>query len=393
MRGQLRLVAWLAVKDWRLFLSDRRAALMCFAIPVILASGFGAVFKRPTSSSGAVRLPVTLVVEDDAPLTRRVVEDLRKSDRLEITLADRRGAERSVRRRGSGVVLVMPSGFGRLAPGAPRTPAVELLHGPTAVAEAQWAEGVLTEVVMRRLAADWLAAAPGGGAESLLRRPFDVRRQPIGGAPNSSFDSYSHSFCGMTLQYLLFWGMDSGLLLLQERRRGLWFRLRAAPIAWPALIAGKCLATSVVALLMVAVTFGIGAAFFGVRVTGSPLGFLTLAAAAALVSSATGLFVATLGGTEAQTRNLSIVAILGVSLLGGLWLPSFLLPEWVRSASLALPTTWAARGLNGVTWQGMGTWESLGCAAVVAAYGVTFLGLAALRFARMESALRQGAGT
>ena len=55
---------------------------------------------------------------------------------------------------------------------------------------------------------------------------------------------------------------------------------------------------------------------------------------------------------------MSILLILGVSLLGGLWVPAFLLPAWVRDASLALPTTWAMRGLETVTWQRGGFWSA-----------------------------------
>src|SRR5213078_1852815 len=104
-----------------------------------------------------------------------------------------------------------------------------------------------------------------------------------------SIHAYSHSFCGMTLQYLLFWGMDSGLLLLRERRQGIWRRLRAAPVTPLSLLTGKALATALVALAQIAVTFGVGAAFFGVRLTGSWAGFVAVALAAALLSAATGL--------------------------------------------------------------------------------------------------------
>ena len=65
------LVWELARKDLKLFAADRRAAFLCFAVPVLLASAFGAVFHRP--AGGEVRLPVLLVAEDDGPLTRRVV--------------------------------------------------------------------------------------------------------------------------------------------------------------------------------------------------------------------------------------------------------------------------------------------------------------------------------
>ena len=45
---RLTLILNLAAKDWRLFWADRRAALLCFAVPIVLASAFGLIFARPT---------------------------------------------------------------------------------------------------------------------------------------------------------------------------------------------------------------------------------------------------------------------------------------------------------------------------------------------------------
>ena len=66
MRGQLATVLWLACKDWRLFLADRRAAVLCFAVPVVLASAFGLVFHKGAGHSGAPRLPLLIVAEGAA---------------------------------------------------------------------------------------------------------------------------------------------------------------------------------------------------------------------------------------------------------------------------------------------------------------------------------------
>ena len=379
------LLAWeLARKDLRLFLADRRGAVLCFAVPILLASVFGAVFHRPAGGE-PVRLPLLVVAEDDGPLTRRVVADLLASDKLDATETDRASAIKRIAERGSGVAVVLPAGFGRLAsPGGP-APSVRLLHHPASEIESRWAEGVLTEVVMREAARQALGPLIAANPALKIDRPFDVEYTAVGGSGPAVVDSYSHSFCGMTLQYLLFWGMDSGLMLLRERRQGIWRRLCAAPLTLTTLLTGKALATAVVALLQIAATFGFGRLAFGVTITGSLAGFALLAAAAALLSAATGLLVAALGGEEGRARSVAILAILILSMLGGLWLPSFLLPEWVRRAALALPTTWAARGFEGVSWQGMGFLAAARCAGVMAGFSALFLAVALWGFARAEA--------
>jgi ABC-2 type transport system permease protein len=291
-----------------------------------------------------------------------------------------------------GIAIVLPVGFERLKewqPGQADKPSVQILHHPSVGAERQWAEGVVTEIVMKRLAREKLGGLLSGKEETLAS-PFQVNASAVSSRIDARFNAYSHSFCGMTLQYLLFWGMESGLLFLRERQRGVWCRMRAAPISLGCVLCAKALSTAIIALLQVLVTFSFGYLVFGVTVTGSMVGFILLALAACALAAATGLLVAAIGGSEARARSVSILVILGVSMIGGLWMPAFLLPEWVREASLSLPTAWAMRGLGAVTWQGLGFWPVLPSVLVVAAFAAGFLTIAIACLKRTEWRLRAG---
>ena len=75
---------------------------------------------------------------------------------------------------------------------------------------------------------------------------------------------------------------------------------------------------------------------------------------------------------------------------GGLWLPSFVLPGWARDVSLSLPTTWAMRGLDGVTWQGRDLFGSLPSVSVVAGFTAVFLAVAVAKLVSSEARRRRG---
>lgn len=397
MPARLNLILALAVKDWSLFFADRRAAALCFAVPIVLASAFGMIFHKAPGRAGAPRLPLLVVSEDGGSFTRKVVEDLLSSPRVEAELCGIREAEARVRDRNPDVAVVFPNGFEALANWTPGTsgpmekPNVRILHNPLAEGEGQWAEGIVSEILMRRVARDRLTPWVGPeAAEVGASLPFAVDARPVGGSSLEGFNAYTHSFCGMTLQYLLFWGMESGLLLLRDRQRSLWARLRAAPVPLWALLLGKATSTAGIALLQVLATFAFGYAAFGVSVTGSAIGFAALAVGVSALAAATGLLVATIGGTEARARSVCILAILGVSMLGGLWLPSFVLPGWARDLALMLPTTWAMRGLDGVTWQGRGLAASLPSVAAVTAFTAVFLAVAVARLVFSEARRRRG---
>jgi len=388
MIRQVFLIGELARKDIRLFFLDRRGALLCFAVPIILASAFGAIFDRPGQAM-AVRIPLLVVPGDDSPLTHRVLANLQACDKLRVTPTNRLSALRRLSEQGSGVILILPPDLERLtrlsrAPDE-MPPTVELLHHPGSGLEASLVQGLFTQVMLQQAAEVLLKPLLPAQTTLSIQQPFAVNRVSVAGSSAARIDTYSHSFCGMTLQYLLFWGMDSGLLLLRERRQGIWRRLRTAPVALASLLAGKVLATAAIALLQIAVTFGFGWLVFGVTVTGSWIGFVVLALAAALLSAATGLLVAALGGNEGRARSVAILTILVLSMLGGLWLPSFLLPHWVQQLALLAPTSWAVRGFEGVTWQGMGLGGALRCAGMVLAFSTAFLIVALWGLKRSET--------
>jgi len=380
----IRLVWDLARKDILLFFLDRKAAVLCFAIPIVLGLVFGKIFQN-SQNLEANRLAMMLVNEDDHPLTRQLVGAMLQSPRMHLREATRKEAEGALASRQARVAVVIPSGTGQKlseksqfwnnSAAKSQVPALQILHTPDSVLEGSFAEGLVTEIVWKEMAEKWLGTVLPAGAKAFFERPFQLEQQTFP-APHAAFNSFTHSFCGMSLQYLLFFGMDSGLLMLRERSRGVWRRVRAAPVSLTAILAGRVSSTTLIAFGQVLLTMGFAWLFCGVVINGSIAGFLIMAFAAALMAACAGMLVAAMGQSEAQARNLAIVAILALSMIGGYWLPSFLFPEWVRLASLALPTTWALRGFEGVYFGDGGLWEACRCALIVGGFSLVFLGLA-----------------
>ena len=378
-KQQLSLLWILASKDIQLFLVDKKAAALCFLVPIILASGFGYVFSKPLQNE-EVKLPLLVVREDNSPLAIKLADALLKSTKLEAAPASREEALRKIERRSARIALIIPKDFASQIALKKKVPAIEILHHPSSSLESKWAEGIFTEIAFREAAPELLGFWLPGASSLKLERPFEVKKEPFPTGMDISRQAYSHSFSGMTMQYLLFWGMDCGLLLLRERRQGIWKRLKAAPIPIPTLLGGKIIATALIALTQILFTFSFGSLVFGVTINGSILGFLIMAIATALLSAATGLLVAAVGGTENRARSMAILSILSLSILGGLWLPSFMLPLYVQNFSLLLPTTWMIKGFEGVIWQGMGLIDASYCALVTLFFSAIFIGFSILKF-------------
>jgi hypothetical protein len=76
-------------------------------------------------------------------------------------------------------------------------------------------------------------------------------------------DAAQH-FCEAALLGVLFASAECRSLLLRERGRGVWSRLRAAPLPRPASWSGKALAATAIVCFQVAVAYGVGHLLFGV---------------------------------------------------------------------------------------------------------------------------------
>ena len=213
------------------------------------------------------------------------------------------------------------------------------------------------------------ATSPG------LVMPYVTRDYEVTSGPRN-YNPYAHSFASMTVQFILLMGVELGVGLLM-RRMGLWQRLRAAPLSRATVLGSRIAAGTIVALLLIGAIFAAACVFFGVRIEGSVLGFVGVAAAFAVMTSSLGLLIAAIGRTPEATRGMAIVLTLLLVMLGGAWVPTFVFPEWLQSATRYVPTRWAIDGFDAVTWRAQGLdavlWPMaamLGLSAVLSAVAV-----------------------
>ena len=72
--------------------------------------------------------------------------------------------------------------------------------------------------------------APAQSARGITL-PYAVNEEAVTLGTDVPYNGYAHSFAGMGIQFLLFAMIDLGVGILLERQRGLWKRLRSAPIS------------------------------------------------------------------------------------------------------------------------------------------------------------------
>jgi ABC-2 type transport system permease protein len=414
-------------KDLQLFLVDRRALLMSFAVPIAIGSFFGYVLGGQGNEDRA-RIPVLTVDQDGSAISRQILKEFSAEKALEVKPSTAEDARAAVRKGTATVAVIIPANFGQEAGraffGPAQKPEIAVLFDPSHAAERAMVAGILTGDVIeavskemftgqsgREMVKDSLAlleqsqvpsAADRQPLEDLLRSldrwnrrvdqggrsimaqgltmPYTTHEEAVTARRNTRYNGYAHAFAGMVVQFVLFLGIDVGVGLLQQRQRGLWKRFRAAPLSRGALIGSRAVSAAILAFLVVQVNFLFARLVFGVRVEGSMAGFVGVSAALALMTAGFGMLVASLGKTPDATRALAIFATLIVVMLGGAWIPMFLFPQWLQKLTVAVPTRWAMDGLEAMTWRGLGFSAAAAPMGVLVLFAVVFGLLAVMRF-------------
>src|SRR5262249_16266509 len=107
------------------------------------------------------------------------------------------------------------------------------------------------------------AGVAGGPAG--LTMPYTVREEAITARRQTSYNPYGQSVAGMSVQFILMMGMETGLTMILHRRTGLWKRLRAAPLSRFVLIASRVTSATIDSVIVLFVVFGFAWLVFKVR--------------------------------------------------------------------------------------------------------------------------------
>jgi ABC-2 type transport system permease protein len=421
------LTALLAIvkKDLQLFFSDRRAVVMAFVMPITIASFFGLVFT-PRAPDEVAKISAVAVDEDNSAVSRQILSGLTTDKNLSIRAVTAEQARDVVRRGDAAVGIIIPRGFGDAAGRAffrgTDKPELDLLYDPSHNAELAMVRGLLTQHVMESVSREMFGGQRGqqlidetlaqldatqmsGDQKQLLREmltsvrkfnagtggsatarppgitiPYSVREEAVTARGKTPYNGMAHAFAGMGVQFILFAALNFGVEKLLERQRGLFKRLRSAPVSRLTLLLGQMVSATAIGAMVLLASFGFAMLIWHVRIDGSLAGFLAISLACALMAASYGLLIASLGKTPNGARAAAIPATLLMVMLGGAWVPTFIFPAWLQRVTVVIPTRWAVDGFDAMTWRGLGFGDALMPVLVLLGFAAAFLALAAARF-------------
>ena len=417
--------------DIRLYLTDRRAVVIGVLVPILIAAFFGYVFGGTGKTAEAGTIPVAVVDEDQSSISKAITADLKKESMITIQVMSRSLAEERVRAGKVQVAVIMSTNFGTeatraLFSGAAK-PRVELLVDPSQAMSSRVVEGLFAQHGMSAITKEAFSGTTGlttlsgfvdeldrtpaaqaperaelksllealrnlnsktaadnrtgtSGVQRGISIPYVTTTTRMTSGQDVPYNGYAHSFAGMAVQFILFAGIDAGVLLLLARGRGIWQRIRSAPLSKAQFLFARTIATTLISLFQFTMIYLAAMVIFKVRIDGSVAGFVLLAIAFCLLNATFGLMLAAIGHSAPATRGIATMVTLLLVMIGGAWVPAFVFPKWLQQASLAAPTRWAVDGLDAMTWRGQGLQAALTPVVVLVAAAIVCLAIAVWRF-------------
>jgi ABC-2 type transport system permease protein len=360
---------------------DKKMIPIIFIAPAIqlLALGYAA-------NLDVTDVPTVLVDRDRTAASRALVDRFTASGYFELAgdEDDVDAVEPWLVTGRAQIALVVGEGYGD-AVAAGRTPRVQVLADGSDSTAAGIGLGYASRIVSEA-SAELVASR----LEELLRRqkspPTFRRTRGVELVPRVWYnpDLRSRWFFVPAVLALVLMVMTmvlSSMGVVREKEIGTMEQLIVTPIRSWQLIVGKLLPYGLIGVIDVFIVVGIAVGWFGVPLRGSLTLLVALTMLLLLNTLGLGLLTSTVVRTQQQAMmTAAFVLMLPQIYLSGLLFPIENMPEAFQSVTYAVPLRYYAQILRGIFLKGAGIETLWPQATVLAAFGVTFLALASLRF-------------
>jgi ABC-2 type transport system permease protein len=420
----LQQIIAITLKELKVVWLDREALLLLFAMPMffILVMSFAlqGVFEAGTKGRP---VQVLVINQNGGPLAEQAITDLKRIE--ELMLIETAGgvslslekAEALIRKGDYSLALAFGTGFSERILQDPRASqgekaTVYLISDPaTNIQLLASVKGVIRSTIERRIL---LATMPqrmkqafgnpaseiplgldpsnqnmGNQFERILEDPHKgagdssivvfVNASPKGFSAGRRPTATEQNVPAYTIFGVFFIVLTLASSFLREKQDGTFQRILAAPLSKTALLIGKLLPYYLVNLIQIGLMFAVGVILFDMKPGYLPA-VIVVSMALAAAANGLGLLVAALGKTEAQVNSLSVLFAITLAALGGMMVPAFIMPGFMKTLSLFTPHAWALAGYHDVIIRGLGLKEVLPETGVLLGFASLFFAGALWRF-------------
>lgn len=389
-------------KETRLLLRDKEALLILLAMPAVFVLIMSLALRDSFAEKAGVQFDL-LIVDRDGDFVGRAVREAFGNTagfRVHARAASDADIAADLRARRYHFAIVVPPAASRHArarlerqfgegKGAD-APALQLHGDPSLRRDYRHMVAANLRAVLLQIEARMLWQALGEAADSALR-PVDIfapvklsdDTKPTEPVPTS----VQQNAPAWTVLAMFFLVVPLSGAFIKERQQGSLVRLQTMPVSPSLLLAAKLVPYFVINELQVVLVLLEGHFLLpylgGDRLTlgDAPLALFLVSAATNLAALGYGLVVATVARTPEQATTFGAVSVLILAAIGGIMVPTLVMPPFMQTLSQISPLAWGLEGFLDV-------FVRHGDVRAVAGESLSLLGFAIACFALASLRLR-----
>lgn len=189
---------------------------------------------------------------------------------------------------------------------------------------------------------------------------FAASRGATGLRPNST----QHNVPAWTIFAMFFMVVSLGSNVVKERTSGSFLRLKTMPSSFSLVIVSKMLVYVLLAVLQVVLIFSIGIFLFEkiglhkLTIPNNFSAFVVIVLLSSLAAVCYALLVGTFARSQEQANGFGAISIVLFAALGGIWVPTFIMPDYMQVISKFSPLQWCLQGFY-ILFLKEGSWGDL----------------------------------
>ena len=371
------------IKDSILLIRETGSLLLLFILPAIFIITLSVALQGAFSSAkeSKYKFEILLVNHDKGRAADNIIKTLGDSKKFKLTdninnqpLSREIAIERLKKRKNKAAIIIPAGATDACAHKTKRE--VEILVDPGPGNE--YAE-IITSTVQNSVYITVIESILGekadlpGGEGLLVKKNYIHSEGPV-----ETPDSVQQNVPGWTI-FALFWiAQTIALNILSERLSGAYKRVMASPITRAEYIIGKTIPFALINMIQAIFLFMVG--IFILPLLGCPKiiinnlsGLIIMTIAVSFSAISLGLLFASITDTLFSAATLSVAILIVMTILGGIMVPRFIMPEFMQKLGLFVPQAWALEGYLNIIVRGSKTAEILPHASILSGFGLIFI--------------------
>lgn len=363
--------------------------ILMFIMPLI----FTFLFAGVGGNNAATSFKIALVDQDKTAISQELVKKMGQEEWLDIKLIELSEAEKQLSNKSISGMITIPSGFAeKLFNG--EKPEVAFRHGPDlgiAGSIRQMIDNAMAQESIKVKAAHLVNPNSTGSEltasyESMSAAlgtnliTVDAKNISKGSSPDRS-NNHSERLVGFVILFLMITLTIVTGKILEARKIGVWYRLLSTPSSRFNIMGGYMLSFLIIGWLQIAILMTASHFIFG-TVWGNLLAQFCLVSALLLCAIGLGLMVAGFVKTAEQQMLMGIIIISPTCMLGGVYWPIELVPDFMQKIALFVPQYWAMEGFKTVMTHGGTLLDVLGSVGILLGFAAVFMavGISRVRY-------------